>query len=341
MEKTEKTMPEQDRPLPFMAGSFVPGESQQYVDSIDDEEMKAIAIGERYYYAGEGQKCVKIVKKLLNSKRRAVKISAALMFTFGSICAGNPEGAAKMFLKLKGEYTNRRKRKIQGSDAEKNYGAFLKNLTTVLLHLENAAFVEMDMPKLPPGIRLIAFYVLAHNHYLAGEYGQAAGVAQTALSCCEARYPIGEIYLHIIACVAYMNMNEHEKAVAHFKKAWEIAKPEGFIEPFSEHHGLLHGMIEVQLRKMDPDSYERIVRQVYVFAKAWRQVHNPITGGKIADALTTTEFTVAMLASKGWKNEKIAEHLGVGVSTVKTHIYSIYKKLHITSRKDLPRFMLK
>lgn len=341
MEETEKMTQVREHPLPFMAGSFAPGESQQYIDSIEDEEMKAIAIGERYYYAGEGKKCVDLAKTLLNSNRLAVKISAALMFTFGNICAGNPADATKMFLKLKGEYADKITGKAPGSDAEKNYGAFLKNLATVLLHLENTPFMEMDMPKLPPGIRLIAFYALAHNHYLAGEYGQAAGVAETALSCCDARYPVGEIYLHIIACVAYMNMNENKRAVAHFKEAWEIAKPEGFIEPFSEHHGLLHGMIEIHLRKMDPESYERIVRQVYVFAKAWRQVHNPIAGGNITDELTTTEFTVAMLASKGWKNEKIADHLGVSVSTIKTHIYSIYKKLHITSRKDLPRFMLK
>lgn len=60
-----------------------------------------------------------------------------------------------------------------------------------------------------------------------------------------------------------------------------------------------------------------------------------------ADTLTTTEFSVAMLANRGWTNNEIADYLEVNVNTVKSHITSVFNKLGINSRKELNEFMLK
>ena len=329
------------QPLPFMAASFIPGQSQPYIDTLMDKELKLLAECERHYYRGEGEQCVTLARKLLKSPSFPIHASAALMFTFGSLCAGDPKSAMETMIAIRQEYELKIAQSFPRPKVEKVYAAFLNNLATVLLHLEGNPFVEMDVTQLPEGVRMIAFYVLAHRHYLQGEYGQAVGVCETALSLCGKPYPVGEVYLHLIACVAYMNLHEQDKATAHFLKAWDIAKPEGFIEPFSEHHGLLQGMIEIHLRKAEPESYERIIRQVYVFAGAWRQVHNPETNHLVADNLSTIEFTVAMLASKGWNNNRIADHVGISVNTVRSHIASVYQKLQISSRKQLHQYMLK
>ena len=327
--------------LPFMAASFIPGDSGTYIDALPDEELRTLAHLERHYYRGEGERCVALAKPLLGSGSYPVRISAALMFTFGSLCAGDPRSAMEQMAALRREYEEKIVKGVPRSETEKVYAAFVNNLATVLLHISGNPFVEMDMKLLPGGIRMIALYVLAHSHYLKGESGQAVGVAETILSIADKSYPVGEVYLRLIASVAYMNLQENAKADAHFLAAWALAKPEGFIEPFAEHHGLLQGLVEIHLRKTEPEAYEKIIRQVYVFAGAWRQVHNPETGHPVADNLTTTEFTVAMLASRGWSNEKIAGHIGIAVSTVKTHIYTIYQKLEIKSRKELHKFMLK
>ena len=329
------------QPLPFMAASFTPGASQRCINALPDDELRALATCERHYYRGEGARCVALAKPLLGSRCSPVKISAALMFAFGSLCAGDPESAMEQMAAIQREYREKLLRGAPRTGEEKVYAAFVSNLATVLLHLTDTPFVEMEVAMLPGGIRMIALYVLAHSHYLKGEYGQAVGVAETALALCDRPYPIGEIYLHLIASVAYMNLHQTSRADTHFLAAWALAKPEGFIEPFAEHHGLLHGLMEIHLRKAEPEAYESIIRQVYVFAGAWRRVHNPETGHPVADNLSTTEFTVAMLASRGWSNEKIAAHIGVAVSTVKTHIYSTYQKLGIKSRKELHTFMLK
>lgn len=329
------------QPLPFMAGGFAPGSSGAYIDALPDEELRALALCERHYYRGEGEQCVALAKPLLGSESYPIRVSAALMFAFGSLCAGDPKSAMTQMAAIRREYEEKIVKGVPRSEEEKLYAAFIGNLATVLLHLSDTPFVELEVKLLPGGIRLIALYVRAHGHYLRGEYGQAAGIAETALSLADTRCPVGEIYLHLIACIAYMNLQNSAQADAHFLAAWELAKPEGFIEPFAEHHGLLHGLVEVHLRKTDPEAYERIIRQVYVFAGAWRKVHNPETGHAVADDLTTVEFTIAMLASRGWSNERIAEHIGIAVSTVKTHIYTICQKLDINSRKELYKFMLK
>ena len=69
-------------------------------------------------------------------------------------------------------------------------------------------------------------------------------------------------------------------------------------------------------------------------------MHNPATGHDVADNLTTTEFTASMLAARGWTNAEIAQHMGVSPNTVKSYISSSLRKLGITRRQDLGRFML-
>ncbi|MEG2907781.1 MAG: LuxR C-terminal-related transcriptional regulator, partial [Erysipelotrichaceae bacterium] len=61
----------------------------------------------------------------------------------------------------------------------------------------------------------------------------------------------------------------------------------------------------------------------------------------VTSVLSTTEFTIAMLASKKWTNKQIAQHMNLSTSTVKTYISHIYDKLQITNRKELNKYMLK
>ena len=62
---------------------------------------------------------------------------------------------------------------------------------------------------------------------------------------------------------------------------------------------------------------------------------------EVADNLTTTEFSIAMLLNRGWTIKEIASFLGVSDNTVKTHTRRVYAKLGIESRRELTRFMLR
>jgi DNA-binding NarL/FixJ family response regulator len=51
--------------------------------------------------------------------------------------------------------------------------------------------------------------------------------------------------------------------------------------------------------------------------------------------LTGREKEVLELLAAGFRNKEAAEKLSVTVSTVKSHIYSIYQKLHVSSRVEM------
>lgn len=113
-----------------------------------------------------------------------------------------------------------------------------------------------------------------------------------------------------------------------------------FVELFIEHHGLLQGLIEVCIRKNDPDAYKRITDGVLSFSRGWMAVHNPETKNKVTDELTVMEFSIAMQASGGWTNKEIAAHMGISVNTVKHYLTDIFCKLDIKKREELKQYML-
>jgi DNA-binding CsgD family transcriptional regulator len=54
------------------------------------------------------------------------------------------------------------------------------------------------------------------------------------------------------------------------------------------------------------------------------------------DALTPAERRVAQLAAQGLTNPQIAQDLFVTTKTVQTHLAHAYRKLDISSRRQLP-----
>ncbi len=57
-----------------------------------------------------------------------------------------------------------------------------------------------------------------------------------------------------------------------------------------------------------------------------------------ADILTGREAEVLQLLQEGMSNAEIAHTLSIGIETVRTHARNIYRKLGISTRRDLARF---
>ncbi|MCC7232318.1 MAG: response regulator transcription factor [Bacteroidia bacterium] len=55
------------------------------------------------------------------------------------------------------------------------------------------------------------------------------------------------------------------------------------------------------------------------------------TGG---ESLSVREKEILQLISEGYRNKEVADRLNISTSTVKTHIYNIYQKLHVSSRVE-------
>lgn len=101
------------------------------------------------------------------------------------------------------------------------------------------------------------------------------------------------------------------------------------------------GLAETCLKERHPGHYKAVVAFAGAFARGWRKVHNDVSLTPVAESLTVVEFAVAMLASKGWQNAAIAEHMAISVNTVKSMLSVVYQKLAISGRGQLKRHLLK
>lgn len=326
--------------MPLLNSSFLPGECMEYIRSIADADDRNIALGEYYYFSGQPEKAIEMVEPYLDSPVAALQYSAALLCSFSNLSLGSIH-LSRFALGV----LNERLYDELGSKDPRVYavGIFTATAASVLLHMPvpETPPLEDYMRYLPGGVKLWSCYLLAHKAYLAGNYERAVAIAETGLTVCPAHYPIAEIYVHLVAVMALMSLMRTEEAKVHFRVAWMLAKADDFIEPFGEHHGLLHGMVEVYFKNDHPADYKRIIDITYKFSAGWRKIHNADTNDGVTDDLTTMEFTIAMLYNRGWTVKEIAAHMELSDRTVKKHLSVIYEKLGISNRKELGQFMLR
>ena len=325
--------------MPLMNSAFPPGRCRETAEAMAAGAQRDIALAEYHYFTGEPETAAREAEPYLHSADPGARLSACLIYTYANLSLGRIQQARFALEELNASLTAAGKQSPQLQAAS----AFAAAAGAVLLHLplpRELPELQDFLPLLPPGPRAFALYVYAHYLYLQGEYGQSIGIVEATLSMGAAQYPIPAIYLHLVAVMDSMSLKQMERAKAHLLSAWELARPDDLIEGFGEHHGLLGGMLESVIKPEWPEDFKRIIHITYRFSAGWRRVHNPETGHDVADDLTTTEFAVCMLAARDWNNPDIAEHLHISLATVKRHLSSAMKKLGVTRRSGLQKFML-
>ncbi len=327
--------------MPLLDTPFVPGRCEEALGRIEDPALREIAEAEYAYFSGQAARAAMLAERYLEEPALHLRLSACFIYAYANLAEDHIEGVRRALGIVRATLGDER---LAESREAKALSVFVSTAAAVLLHLplsEEMPPLKQFICCLPSGLRLFALYVQAHYAYLQGEYGASIGIVETALALEETLYPIPTIYLHLVATMDYMSMKHPERAKAHLLAAWELAKPDDLIEPFGEHHGLLGGMLEATLKRDYPADFKRIIAITYRFSAGWRKIHNAETGHRVADDLSTTEFTVAMLAARGWLNKEIAAHLGISENTVKQHISVTLQKLGIAQRSELADFMLK
>ncbi len=328
-------------PMPLLNTAFEPGKCKEAIEKIADEDSRKIAWAEYYYFSGQAEQASDVAEEYLTSDDIAIQLSACWIYAYANMALDRIPRTRKALAQAQESLAK----------VDENAPFFLKALAVaittvakVLLHLPiEGEIVQLKkcIHILPPGLRIFVLYAQAHYAYLNQQYGASLGIVETALALEGELYPISTIYLHLMAVMDYMSLRQPEMAREHMLAAWEIARPDDFIEPFGEHHGLVGGNLESVIKKEWPDDFKRMIAITYKFSAGWREIHNYETGNSVADDLTTTEFAVAMLAARGWSNKEIGAHLGTSANTVKLHISATLQKLGIAQRKELQKYMLK
>lgn len=328
-------------PMLLMSSAFPLGRRIEFIESIDDVPQKEMAYAEYYYFSGRHEKAVEYAEMYLNCEDIMLKLSASLIYTFANLSLDRIHSARFGLERLK-EYL----KEAMLEETDKKTRAccvFVATAAHTLLHIPVGDLPPLAeyLSEFTKGMQLWGAYVLAHKAYLVKDYQRSLGIVQTCLMTCSKVYPIAMIYLNLVVAMDLMNLKETDKAKVYFMKVWEISRPDNLIEGIGEHHGILQGLIETCMKKDYPEDYARIINITYKFSAGWRRIHNPDTNEDVADNLTTTEFTIAMLANRGWTNKEISEYLEITPRTVKQHLTCVFNKLNIENRKQLKNFMLR
>lgn len=327
-------------PMPIVH-IFAPGKAMDYIESIEDPSDRAMALCEYHYMRGEFKECTIIAEPFMDSLNPVLRSTSALFCMFSNLCRGHmvkSRYAAEVIRTtlnevVDGEYPNETKASCLLC------AKFLK----VQLHLplEDLKKMEHQMRYLDEGVRLMACYLLAHVAYLDKDYERALGIVETALAFASEDILIPQIYLGIVGAMALMNLMRVNEAREALRYAWKAAEKDGFILPFVEHYSLLQGMVEKEFKKDYPEEYRKILQVAKEFNESWYRVYNENSNLKVAENLTPTEFTVAMLYSRNWRAKEIAEHMELSERTIMNYITIVYDKLQINSKKELCGYMLR
>lgn len=326
--------------LPLVGSIFLPGQAAEAINKIEDQELAQIAQAEYYYFSAQAEECAEIVKDYLYSEDIMLRMSADMLYTFANLTLGDA-GEARYAREDVRQCLNRVMHKDSPMDV-KAACLFAFYVISIFIHIppeKDTPPLEQYIPYLPVGQRLFAVSLLAHEVYLKQEYAKAKGIVQGAFLMTDGVYPISTIYLNCVLAMCQINLKEQEAAIQTVNQAWEMARLDKFLEPFIEYHGLLQGVLEVCIRKKEPEIYKKLVDGVIAFSRGWMKIHNPEMQKKVTDLLTPLEFSIAMLACRDWTNQEIAEHLGLSVNTVKHYVSRILENLHIDKREKIKDFV--
>lgn len=102
--------------------------------------------------------------------------------------------------------------------------------------------------------------------------------------------------------------------------------------------GLIETIRAVQDGKVfvSPQIAAAIMERLSGLARIFSDVENNITN---ATDLTSREFEVLELISKGRTNQQIAEILVIEIGTVKNHVHNILDKLNVSSRREAAAYL--
>ena len=145
---------------------------------------------------------------------------------------------------------------------------------------------------------------------------------------------ISMVYQKLCLAVAYSKINRMDEAIVCYGEAVEIAQADELYLPFVE---FAAGLADV----MDRITNERYIKFIKAVKENFRTIQYALSPALLqktiqdGNVLTKREGEIALLVQNGLKNKEIAEQLFISDNTVKSALKSIFKKLDVSSRKEL------
>ena len=324
-------------PLPLLSTSFVPGHALETAMAMEDEDERAIALTEYYYFTGQVETAVHTAEPYLEHSDPNLAMSAELLYIFANLSMGQSELVRAGITRIRGRVTAAL---ATDEDSTLHANAILFGaMASIVLHTtgSDAESLKAVLPLLPPGLQLLGCYILSCVAYLRKEYDYSRAIAELALAFGRDTYPLATNYLRMILCMDLMCLRKTAEARECFNKLWSMAFPDGVIEPIGAHHLLLQGLPEICLKRQQPEQYKRLTVSSNRYSVAWQKLHQQSDERSAVNSLSLIEYAIAALYNRDWAVKEIALHMEMSERMIKHHISMIYEKLGISSREELRR----
>ena len=155
----------------------------------------------------------------------------------------------------------------------------------------------------------------------------------------EAAERVGSV-IEILAlqALALWAKGKKEQAVGTLTLALAQAEPEGYVRTFVDEGPAMAELLSATLEARQRGNFDAVGRvpvsylAKLIAALAREDASAPVVDERLPEPLSERELEVLALIASGNSNEEIAGKLFVSVTTVKTHINNLYRKLEAHSR---------
>ena len=326
--------------LPFKMLPFQPGSARVAVNTIHDDDLRQMAEAEYQYYTGNAQKAADIAGLYLDHGEINIRITAAHIYVLACMHLRRHVKSMAAFQILENslqEAMEYHSPKIQRIARMMLFSA------RVILHMptdEMEHDITQLVPELPEGLKTWACSIYCYALYREKKYEQILGVVEATNAFTSDVYPVPLGYLNAFAAIALVNQRRMEEAEEYLDRVMELCQPDGLFEILAEMQLMLHGMVDVYIKPRAPEDASPIDAIASEFYSGWMEMRELLSEHSIPLNVNKTEFIMAVLASRGWKNKEIADYLGFSQNTVKKYLSNVFEKLHADNRRDLRRILM-
>ena len=186
--------------------------------------------------------------------------------------------------------------------------------------------------------------VAAYARYLVarGDYGDAEQVLSRVLSIVQDGGRVQhEIHALVLQALAYERLGERALALESLGRATMLGEPGRFNRTFTGEGPVITGLVEALTdavgRGRGPAEAGSPSYLAYLLLDVGVKPETALAQAAAADLpepLTGREVEILRLIEGGMRNQEIAEHLFISLSTVKRHIANSYGKLGVSHRTE-------
>jgi LuxR family maltose regulon positive regulatory protein len=209
------------------------------------------------------------------------------------------------------------------------------DLTAAVLELERIAGTSAVSVSM---VRETGQITRARLTMVRGEHDEALRLLEGLREAAEASDRKGNLLeILVLQALALWATNEKERAVTTLTRALVLAEPEGYVRTFADEGAamgdLLSEVLDAQQRgRLDATPSVPMRYLAKLLAALAREDASPAADERLPEPLSERELEVLALVAAGMSNKEIAGRLFVSVTTVKTHINNLYRKLDARSR---------